>query len=281
MNFNILYRGYLSSCNFSCDYCPFAKQQDDKSAREKDQHALRRFVQWVQRSQYDLNVLFTPWGEALIRKWYQQALVELSHCASVRKVAVQTNLSCKLDWLRQCKTETTALWVSYHPSEMVLDSLLVKCEQLLSIGIRFSVGMVGLVEHIPVLQQLRKHLPNSVYVWVNACKAPAVNYSAAQIQQIVSIDPCFEDNLRNYRSLNELCFTGEDTFSVRADGGVSRCHFTAEELGNIYEQDLLDLVGERPCPRGVCDCHIGYVHMKRLNLRNKYKTGLLERILYI
>ena len=34
----------------------------------------------------------------------------------------------------------------------------------------------------------------------------------------------------------------------------------------------------RGCTNAVCDCHIGYVHLKPLALRDVYTDGLLERI---
>ena len=31
MNFSILYRGPLASCNYDCPYCPFAKRRDSRA----------------------------------------------------------------------------------------------------------------------------------------------------------------------------------------------------------------------------------------------------------
>ena len=44
MNLTILYRGPLSSCNYSCNYCPFAKTKNTKAELAADTEKLNRFV---------------------------------------------------------------------------------------------------------------------------------------------------------------------------------------------------------------------------------------------
>ena len=79
MKLSILYRGPLSSCNYGCDYCPFAKHRETYAEHQHDQHALERFLNWVaNRAGDQIGIFFTPWGEALIRKRYQDAFVRLS-----------------------------------------------------------------------------------------------------------------------------------------------------------------------------------------------------------
>src|SRR4051812_22159940 len=115
MHYLILYRGALSSCNYGCGYCPFAKRSETKAELSRDRMGLQRFVDWVARQRdCEVSVFFTPWGEALIRPWYQEALVRLSTLPRVRKAAIQTNLSCSLDWLGGCDLKKLGLWCSYH-----------------------------------------------------------------------------------------------------------------------------------------------------------------------
>ncbi|MGE3807331.1 MAG: radical SAM protein, partial [Gemmataceae bacterium] len=76
---SILYRGPLSSCNYGCDYCPFAKRQETATELKIDRLALERFVDWVDgQGGKQIGILFTPWGEALTRRWYQRALARLT-----------------------------------------------------------------------------------------------------------------------------------------------------------------------------------------------------------
>ena len=92
MRLSILYRGPLSSCNYGCDYCPFAKHRETYEEHEHDRYALERFLDWMaSRSQDRIAVFFTPWGEALVRRRYQEAFVRLSALPQATKVAIQTN----------------------------------------------------------------------------------------------------------------------------------------------------------------------------------------------
>src|SRR5262245_59027165 len=157
MNLSILYRGPLSSCNYACGYCPFAKRAETADELAHDRACLGRFVGWVgSRTTDATGVLFTPWGEALVRRWYQEALAALSHMPHVVKAAIQTNLSCKLDWVDACGTAKLALWCTFHPGETTRERFLAKCRDLYARGVRFSVGVVGLKEHVPEIDALRR-----------------------------------------------------------------------------------------------------------------------------
>ena len=131
MNLSILYRGPLSSCNYGCWYCPFAKRQESARDLAGDRQALKRFVQWVEdHPEHQVGILFTPWGEALVRRWYQDALVRLSNMPHVRRAVIQTNLSCRLEWIDACDTTRLALWTTFHPTEVERGRFLAKCLEL-------------------------------------------------------------------------------------------------------------------------------------------------------
>jgi MoaA/NifB/PqqE/SkfB family radical SAM enzyme len=102
MKLDVLYRGPLASCNYGCEYCPFAKRKDSREQLATDRLAWRRFVDWAgSATDVSLGVLVTPWGEALIRRWYQEGLAQLSHLSHVTRCAGQTNLSAPLDWIKR------------------------------------------------------------------------------------------------------------------------------------------------------------------------------------
>ncbi len=278
---HVLYRGPLGSCNYGCAYCPFAKHASDAAERERDRAALARFVDWVggRGASARISILFTPWGEALVRRWYQQALVELSHLPAVRKVAIQTNLSCRVGWLARADRRHTGLWCTFHPTEAPLERFLERCCQLDDLGVRYSAGIVGLRENLEQAWALRRELPASVYVWVNAYKSAGPDYyTAREIESFTEIDPLFPINNRHHPSLGRSCRAGSSSISVDGDGNVRRCHFIGRVLGNLYRQDLEEILTERPCPNATCDCHIGYVNLDHLNLGALFGDGLPERI---
>lgn len=279
MNLSILYRGPLSSCNYACDYCPFAKRSETPAKLAADRTALGRFTDWCATRTGDrLGVLFTPWGEALVRRWYQDALARLTNLPHVTKAAVQTNLSCKLDWVEACDRSRLALWCTYHPSEVGRDRFVAKCRELIDRGVRFSVGVVGLKEHRDEVVALRRELPEGVYLWVNAYKRQPDYYDPELLDLFTGIDPLFPVNNTRHPSLGESCRAGSSVIAVDGDGTIRRCHFIQRPLGNIYEPGFERNLFDRPCTNDTCGCHIGYVHLDRLGLSGAFGDGVLERV---
>lgn len=279
---SLLYRGPLSSCNYDCSYCPFAKRHETAAQLQQDQLALTRFADWAADSpKYELSLFFTPWGEALTRRWYQRALQRLSHCTHIRRLVVQTNLSWAADWLEDCRPERLALWCTYHPSQISRDAFLAACSQLQQRGIRHSIGMVALPEDFAEIEAMRRLLPSSTYLWLNAWDTGdgrKFEYSREQLRRLVAIDPHFEFNTRDHVSWGRPCETGRSVFSVNGQGRVSRCHFVADDLGDLYADDWEFPEESAGCPNQTCGCHIGYVHLPELNLQQVFGGSLLERI---
>ncbi len=279
MTLSILYRGPIASCNYACNYCPFAKRKDTTQELEHDRTCLERFVHWVCARRNDtLGVLFTPWGEALVRNWYQEALVRLTQQPQLHKAAIQTNLSCKLDWVEDCNKAKLGLWCTFHPGESTRERFLAKCEELIARNVRFSVGVVGLKEHLVEIELLREQLPRSVYLWVNAYKRHSDYYHPEMLEAFTRIDPLFPLNNQYHASRDASCRTGNSVISVDGDGTVRRCHFIKEPIGNLYEPEFEACLVERPCSNDSCGCHIGYVHLDHLKLYDRFGAGVLERV---
>jgi MoaA/NifB/PqqE/SkfB family radical SAM enzyme len=279
MNLTVLYRGPLSSCNYACAYCPFAKRRESRAELEVDRAALARFVAWVAARTGDtVSVFFTPWGEALIRPAYQRALATLTALPHVRRAAIQTNLSCALGWIDACDRDKLALWTTFHPTETPRARFVARCRALIARGVRFSVGVVGLREHRDEIAALRAELPREVYVWVNAYRREDGYYSAEDVARLTAIDPLFRLNTEAYPSLGASCRAGASAISVAGDGTARRCHFIDAPIGNIYAAGFDAALRERPCTNATCRCHIGYVHLDYLALDRVFGSGILERV---
>ncbi|MEH0638041.1 STM4011 family radical SAM protein [Streptomyces bottropensis] len=277
MDLTILYRGPLASCDYDCPYCPFAKRRDSTDRLRADRAALDRFTTWAREQTGDrLSVLFTPWGEGLVRSWYREALVGLSHEPHIGRVAIQTNLSCRTEWLARADRDTVALWCTYHPGQTPYERFLDKTRRLAGMGIRFSVGVVGLPEHLEDARRLRGELPQEVYLWVNAAEGHTYTDEEAAVWS--GLDPLFPFSRHPHRSAGRACRTGSTVVSVDGAGTVRRCHFVKAELGNLYDGSFRTALAPRPCPLSVCDCHIGYVHLETLPLYDVFAGGVLERV---
>ncbi|MEV4091217.1 STM4011 family radical SAM protein [Streptosporangium saharense] len=275
----ILYRGPLSSCDYDCPYCPFAKRRDSPEQLRRDRAALERFTAWTAECAHPVSVLFTPWGEGLVRSWYRRAMVELSRLPHVRRVAIQTNLGGRTGWLAEADLDTLALWATYHPGQVTHERFLAKCRELHGLGVRFSVGVVGLPEHLRAARRLRADLPPEVYLWVNAAEGHL--YTDEEAAPWAALDPLFHHSRTPHRSAGLPCRTGESVISVDGDGTVRRCHFVPEVLGNLYDGSFRQALRPRGCPLAVCDCHIGYVHLEPTGLYDVFAGGVLERIPHV
>lgn len=276
---NILYRGPLSSCNYACGYCPFAKTRNTIAELRDDAARLERFLDWIEaRAPREIGVLFTPWGEALIHHTYQSALLRLGAMPHMRRAAIQTNLACGLKWLDQADRDTVALWCTFHPTETTVERFAAKIHVLRRMGVRHSVGAVGIKEHFPLIERLRTELPADTYLWVNAFKKNPRYYQQEHLDFLTAIDPLFPVNLRQHPSRGKSCSAGHSSFTVDGDGTARRCHFIQTPLGNIHDPDFESRLSPRPCTNNICGCHIGYVHMEGLKMDGIFGDGLLERI---
>jgi MoaA/NifB/PqqE/SkfB family radical SAM enzyme len=277
-DWNILYRGSLSSCNYECSYCPFAKTKDTREELRRDESELARFVGWIAQQKKRIRILFTPWGEALVHSYYRRALTQLSHLPNVTRVSIQTNLSAPVTELLDANRETLALWTTFHPSQVSIRNFVRRCRQLDGAEIRYSVGVVGLRENFDAIERLRRCLPREVYLWINAFKRDAGYYAPDDVARLLAVDPYFLWNLQRYASAGRACWAGERSFTVDGAGDVRRCHFIGTVIGNIYADDFESCLKPRACSIASCRCHIGYVHRPELRLEELYGDGLLERI---
>lgn len=281
---SFLYRGPLESCNYACAYCPFAKKKDTRADLARDRAALERFVAWVgARTSDRVSVLFTPWGEGLVRSWYRDALVALTQMPHVDKAAIQTNLSARLDFARDAVASKLGIWATFHPDWTTRDRFVAQVERLVDLGARVSCGVVAMRENVREIELLREALPRAVYLWVNAAKSEArraqdVYYTPELVARLSAVDPLFEVNAADHPSAGASCRAGASVVSIDGDGDVRRCHFVREVIGNLYDGSFDAALRERPCPNATCGCHIGYVHLDRLELRATFEGGVLERI---
>lgn len=281
MSVKITYRGSLSSCNYECTYCPFAKTINNSKQLKQDENELLRFIEWIesQEGKHSFEILFTPWGEGLVRKWYRDGLVKLSHMNHVKKVVIQTNLSTIPTWTESANRESLALWTTFHPTETTIEKFLSNINVLNKSMIPHSVGIVGTKENKTYAQLLRSKLPSHTYLWVNAYKDEENYYPTEDIDFFTKIDPLFSINNTNYPSLNRECSAGIHSISVNGDGIVTKCHFVKNSIGNIYEDNLHTILSDkRLCPNSFCNCYIGYIHLPSLALADTYGDKLLERI---
>jgi MoaA/NifB/PqqE/SkfB family radical SAM enzyme len=277
------YRGRLASCNYACSYCPFAKRRDTRATLRQDAEDLQRFVDWVGAQSLapfsGMRVMFTPWGEALIRRHYQQAMLRLAAMPHIAQVSAQTNLSGPLTWLASAPSDKLSLWCTFHPSQTSTERFVSRSKTLDDLGIRHSVGVVAMPAHYAAIRELRSALPARVPMWLNAYdrRGPGY-YSAEDLRWLESIDPFFHHNHSPGHSRGAPCRAGEEAVMVDGEGTVQRCHFIPTKLGNLYTDALPAMLKERACSRFKCDCFVGYAQRKDRPFEAAFGHGLPARI---
>ncbi|KQO27213.1 STM4011 family radical SAM protein [Acidovorax sp. Leaf78] len=274
----LLYRGSLESCNYTCNYCPFAKRRDTRATLARDAAEVARFVGWAASQTRPLRVLFTPWGEALVRRHYREAMLALAALPHLSQVALQTNLSGPLAWLADAPAGKLSLWCTYHPGQTTLARFVERTRRLDTMGIRYSVGVVARHEHFEAIRDLRTALPGS-NIWLNAYdrRGPGY-YSERDLAWLEGLDPWFPLQHKPPPSRGVACRAGSEVLSVDGEGELQRCHFIPTRMGNLYVDALDEVLQEKRCSRLRCDCFIGYAHRRDLPLHEQFGDGLLARI---
>ncbi|GGD66397.1 STM4011 family radical SAM protein [Paenibacillus nasutitermitis] len=281
MRATLYFRGSLTSCNYDCPYCPFSKNIDNAHTLAKDRSQVETFVEWVRNQKTDghhLSIFFNPYGEGLTHTWYREAVIELSQMEHVEKVAIQTNLSARLDWTEKLNPLKAAFWATYHPGQTSESRFTRQSRELHRRGIAHSIGAVGVKSAFEAISSLRRSISPDIYLWVNAFKDKPDYYSEEDLIFLKGIDPYFEYNRMDYESAGKACKTGYDVFYVQGAGLVKRCYKDRQIIGHLYREGLEGLSQQRACRMSCCDCYIGYIHMPELKLDRLYGGRMLERI---
>jgi hypothetical protein len=183
-----------------------------------------------------------------------------------------------LDWLTDGNAEKLSLWATFHPTETDRATFVDKIRWLRERNIRLSAGVVGVPEFLSEIQQLRRELPDDMYLWINPQQPRRRPYTAGEQAAFESIDPQFSLLSRRSPSLGKACSTGETSFTVDGRGNMRRCHFVDEVIGNVYSPDWETTLQSRVCPRRACDCYLGKAQFLTDVLTPMFGSTNLERL---
>lgn len=273
MKLGLVYRGALRTCNYRCGYCPVPRARGSAAEEARDAAGLERLLGLAAARRDDaLSILLAPRGEALVHARWRRAVLRLAELPQVRRVAVQTNLSCDASWLRDAPAGKVELWASFHPTETTAAAFARRCAALGGLGVRASAGAVAIPAHLEVVEELRRRLPADVYLWLNR-RHGAAPLAAPALARARRIDPWYVPSPP--RSRGRPCDAGSAVLFVDGDGTVHRCLGVPAPRGNAFEAPLEALVRPpEPCPAPVCRCWLGWVHLRPLGLGEVFGDGL-------
>lgn len=256
----IYYRGAIRSCNYKCGYCPFSKVPFSQCLIEKDSIYLSKFIDYVKRSENLRTIMIIPYGEAIIHSHYVQAVMQLSKIDFLETICLQTNLSFDIDNFANKMIDQNgnlnklSFWCTFHPSQTTASEFLIQCKKLLFYGISFSVGTVGDFKQIGEIRKLRKGLPITIYMWVNALKGFSKKYSKSQVAELKKIDPFFELEINNLDCDTTKCDAGRKSIFVNYKGDIKYCNLCKNTYGNLYTEKFhyMEAIASK------CDCYLSY-----------------------
>ncbi len=266
----VLYRGSLKSCNYHCSYCPFSKHGMTQKELKQDQEQWFAFVRRMQiqaEASGTHAVMITPYGEALIHAWYWEGLAGLSRLPQIEAAGAQTNLGFSVSWAAGIfekhggNAKKLRLWATFHPEMTTVDAFARACEQLAATGIQISAGAVGVPENIDLLRQLRRQLPNDIYVWINRMDGLGRAYTEKEIQAFSQLDPYFYRELQVHPANAKEC---TQRLFTEGDGRLRMCNISTV-LRSSQEREA------GVCGRKRCSCYLAYGG--RNNLVNQMLFG--------
>ncbi len=242
----ILYRGSLKSCNYHCSYCPFSKHPASKREESLDRERWFRFVESIEAGfrggdmpkRYG-GVMVTPYGEALNHLWYWEGIARMSALDKMDRVGVQTNLSFPEEKSLAVfhdmggKLEKLCLWATFHPEMVPAGTFAEKCRKLGKMGISLCAGAVGVPGTAGLLMELKKQLPNEVYLWVNKMDGMKREYTPEEKRQFLEIDPYFWRELEIVPADESQC---RERAFVEADGSMRVCNISRKMGESWYGQ---------------------------------------------
>lgn len=258
----ILYRGSLKSCNYTCSYCPFAKHPPSGREQEKDKEEWGKFCRSTAERASALGVfalMVVPYGEALIHPWYWEGLAFLSRIAQAEFVGVQTNFSFSVDQAMKLwegaggRKEKLRLWATFHPEMVSPEDFAKKCRKVQSKGISLCAGAVGVPENLPLLDRLRRLLPASIYLWINAMDGLRRAYTKEEEQAFSALDPFFTRELSAVFANPEYC---KNRVFIEGNGRMQTCNISGRTVGSWYQENFS--FPSPVCSRKTCSCYLAY-----------------------
>jgi len=221
-----------------------------------------QFLNTVRMPGEPLNILIAPWGEVLTHRRWRILMAQIALLKNVRAVSCQTNLSFDIDHFLDCTKEVQdkiRLWCSFHPSQTSLSDFVNRCRKLLDGGIQLCAGAVAVPENIDMIRELRRSLPDNVYVWVNANERSGA-LTPEQIREFGEIDPLFSLETREIPADFTRCAGGRDSLFVEADGSARACVLSKQVLGSIFDGRLprLRKNARAACRSPFCSCYLAY-----------------------
>lgn len=279
MTKNIFFRGEIDFCNYSCSYCPFAKKSLSKEKIQKESENLEKLFVYVKNLDENVNIMITPYGEALIHPLYQEFMARISTLENVRKIGIQSNLSVDTNELINTLSNNHAdfskimLWATFHSEYAEIENFCNKANSLSEL-ISISCGIVANRKNYEEIRKVRETLNADIYLWINAMDKIKNRFSNDEIASLSKIDPMFayefytkRVDYTQVRGDNFSSCQSYDKIYVDIQKYSSSCFFkkkrAIDSLCNNHK---------------ICDCYLGYSNFGNNILDRFFGENIIFRI---
>ena len=258
MTKDIFFRGNIDFCNYSCSYCPFAKKAQSIDKIQKEEENLKKLFFYVKNMDEDVNIMITPYGEALIHPIYQEFMARLSTLKNVRKIGIQTNLSVDTKNLISTLEENKAdfskimLWATFHSQFTDIEKFCNKANQLSKL-ISISCGIVANKKNLDKIKN---------------------KFTEDEISSLSHIDPFFAYEF--YEKRVDFKKSRSDDFSICQSYDKIYADINKYSSSCFFKKKKA--ISSSCNNHKICDCYLGYSNFKNNSLSRFFGENIIFRI---
>lgn len=257
---DIYFRGRIDFCNYTCSYCPFAKNKASDILLKREELELEELYKYISSSEDDIRLFIAPYGEAMIHSLYHDYILKIAALDNVSAIGVQSNLSFDIDSFISKFGSSDAMlkkfniWASFHPEMLSAEKFAYKINKL-STYIDVCAGTVADLDNEFLLRKLRGLINPDIYLWLNAYDKKRALFTKDKIKNLLEIDPLFKYEFKTFRQQvykdmpDKLCHSYDNAYINK--GISNNCFFKK----TVYKGD--DCYNHK-----ICDCYLGYSNFR-------------------
>lgn len=247
-------------CNFRCPYCFFEGKWDEYGQRT----VFLSVDEWMERwkeiyDRYGSVSIIVTGGEPFVYPHFIELIRDISSLHY--PVNISTNGSGDIEkFTKMIDPRRVSVSLSFHPSHVDLDSILMKSRYLRARG--FSSEFINWCAYPPFLPSMDSYLEKArlacetlkviPFVGVYNGKSYPDGYSAEEKKKL-GMGTVWEKNVKREGT---RCAAGQRSALIFPDGKVARCGQVGERflLGNIVAGDFRLMDSPLVCDAGLCPC---------------------------
>lgn len=250
-------------CNYKCNYC---YQKNNIKKKHSSQQLIEKISELFNKLD-DSWLIKIIGGEPLIHPNIDEIIKSIVR--NGHKISFTTNFSSSLNKLKEiidiCGDKLEYITASLHLTEVRdIDGFITKAIEFNKIKNRktnFTVTSVLTNKDFITLKKIENKLNENNIIFsyqIMKEKGRYVKYKEEIEKYIEDKKIKNTENLRSFKSLGTICYTGYQFFNIQSNGDVLRCynHQPNYFLGNILKGTFEAFSKPMPCFSKICTCTV-------------------------